>query len=99
MYLEMIFDAGVLGLLVTMIFYAVIMKRSHKSLSSIKDPTLLEYQAGALIGMLNYFMSGFTGGSFFPNLENSYFLILLAVSLIIMKLTTNQEKNTDAQQA
>jgi len=86
MFLEMILDAGLVTLVVALIFILVLMKKAYYSLPHIEDGASKEYQCGAFVSMICYMMGGMTTGTMFPSLENSYFWFVAGLSIVIARL-------------
>jgi hypothetical protein len=89
MYLEQILDAGIIGLLIVMLFYVYLFKKIYKCIGAIKDVKTREYLYAVIVAMMSFFIAGITGRSLFPRVSNSYFWIILGVALAILMIQEN----------
>ena len=94
MYLELIIDAGLLALIPMLLLYGILLKNTRVGLRTVHDPTLREYQCGAFVSMITYFIGGMTQGSFFPTIAGSYFWTMAAISLLMTKIDMDLQQKT-----
>jgi O-antigen ligase len=72
MYLELVLDSGLVGLAGVMPFYIILLRQTYRSLKSIDDNELREYQYAVIVALIGFLISGLTDRSLFPNDENCY---------------------------
>jgi len=94
MYLEQIFDAGLIAFFLIISISFFVIRRIWRSLGTIKSERLKEYQIAIFISVGSYLMAGMTALTLFPSSLNNYFWISLALGLIISKVSLgNQDIN------
>ncbi len=92
MYIEQILDAGILGLIVFVLFYFVLLTRAFRNLSKPILPRLREYQYAVIVSLISFLISGLTGRSFFPDAENSFIWIVVGIAIVINRLIEDSGK-------
>ncbi|MDP4179702.1 MAG: O-antigen ligase family protein [Bacillota bacterium] len=92
MYLEMVLDAGLIGLVIYIVFYTRLLKDLVKSAKMINNNRFYkDILYAILISFIGYFISGFSGRSLFPAATNAYIQVLLALGFSIKYLYTKQD--------
>jgi len=90
MYFEQILDAGFVGLVSFLIFFLLFLRLFYRSLSSIQDPVLREYQVGTIVSVISFLAAGMTAGTFFPDLENTNIWVVLALGVVITRVSAGR---------
>lgn len=89
MYLGVILDSGITGLLMILFIFWIIIKKIIYSIPLIKKNTFKEYQFASLAGIIGYLFAGFTGRSLFPELQNFFLWVLLGLSISMIRINHN----------
>lgn len=89
MYLEQLMDAGLIGLSIFLSFFIILFKRLVKSLRFVDNNVFKEYHYGLIISLIAYLMAGVTGRFLFPIISNSYFWIIVGLSIVLTRMTKN----------
>jgi hypothetical protein len=87
MYLELLFDAGLIGLFALAPFYILFLRNAWRTLGHPADPAVRECAYAVTVGLLCYLLSGITDRSLFPNLPNCYLWIVLGLAVALTRLT------------
>ena len=93
MFFEQILDAGLLGLGSYLLFFFLFLRVSYRSIGLIHDRVLKEYQVGIVVAILSFLAGGMTRGSFFPEVDNASIWAILALGLVITRLTHVNEND------
>jgi O-antigen ligase len=93
MYLEQILDVGIIGLVCMIWLFAILFRKVHRTLGTIQDYKLREYRCGMIVSIASYFIAGVTGRSFFPQLKNSFFWIIVGMTFVLIKLIQKSHEN------
>lgn len=93
MYLEQVMDAGLIGLAPFLIFFAIVMKSLFQSLRSVEDKKLKEYHYAIIVSILSYLIAGMSGRFLFPTQANSFFWIIAAMAIVLVKISKFQGDN------
>jgi hypothetical protein len=93
MYLEMIMDAGLIGLIIFVAIYIKILASSLKLIRFLKDESLKESLYTNMISIICFLAAGFVGRSFFPKPDNILIWAVLACAIITCELSKNIELN------
>ena len=88
MYLEIILDAGLIGLIFFIAFYYTILKKALQALPFIRDEGLKGYLYANIISILCFLISGITDRSLFPKDDTLFIWIILASTIIITRIAT-----------
>jgi O-antigen ligase len=91
MYLELVLDGGICAFVILMSFLGYFLKRAYRNLRYLQDFTLKELQCAALVSLLSYFVAGIVGRSLFPDLSNSYFWVVLGLSIVITQISDKMQ--------
>ncbi len=86
MYLELVLDAGLIGLFLLAPFFLLFLRNAWRTLGRSADPAVRECAYAATVGLLCYLLSGITDRSFFPDLQNCYFWIVLGLAVAVARL-------------
>jgi O-antigen ligase len=87
MYLEIVLNAGLLGLFIYVILFAKtfrVFAAAKQSLSN--NPLLRDIICGIIVSVAAYLLSGVTGRSLFPSVTNAYTQILIGVGFALKHL-------------
>jgi O-antigen ligase len=87
MYLEQLVDAGLIGLTTFILFFVVLLKKLLKSLRTVQDKKFREYHYALLTSLIGYLVAGLSGRFLFPTLSNSYFWIIVGLSIVIISMS------------
>ena len=87
MYLELLLDAGLAGLLPLMLLYLAILLKALAALRRSPPGELREYLAATTASLVSYLLAGLTQGSLLPDLENSFLYAALAMLLVLVRLS------------
>jgi len=85
MYLDIILDAGLVGLAFFLVSFLGILRTFAAKVGSCPDTHLRSSLYGIFVSLIGYMVSGFSGRSFMPTLDNGYLWVLLAVGLGIVR--------------
>lgn len=85
MYLELFIDSGIIGLIGIMSFLIIILRNLYRSTEMFTDNKYREYQYAIIVSIIAYFISGLTGRSLFPDLNNSYLWIILGIGFSLLQ--------------
>ena len=86
MYLELIVDSGLIGFIAIIPFMSFFFYRFYKSIPFFFDSDIKEYQYAVVVSTAAYFISGLTGRSLFPESNNSYFWLILAIGISLLRV-------------
>jgi len=89
MYLEMIIDAGLVGIIIFMAFYYIILINAYNTLAVVKNERLKEYLYANIISIICFMISGITDRSLFPKEESVFIWIILACTIVTCALANN----------
>jgi len=84
-YLEVLFDTGIVGLFVFILFYLEIFKKIHCQFKINKNTEYEHYYFGFLLMFVSYLIIAISGRSFFPDIRFTYFWILIGLFLYSIK--------------
>lgn len=85
MYLDMILESGVLGLVVLLSFYTYILIRFMKTFyRDSLNPFQKDLLAAVIVAIICYLISGFTGRRLFPSLSNVYVWIITGTGFSLL---------------
>lgn len=93
MFLEFIFDAGLLGLALVLVFYFRLLKAMFAKLRRLADSPFREYGFALIVGLIAYLVAGLSGRSIFPQLLSSYFWIVSGLAVVLLQLTDLSEED------
>lgn len=88
MYLDTLFDAGIIGLGFFLIFFFMFIKRFFKAHKLIKDKVFLDILIGIEISIVAFLIRGITDSFFFPTLTNSFLWLDLGLGIAIVYFFT-----------
>jgi O-antigen ligase len=83
MYLEMVLDSGLMGLIVFLSLFAFLLKKVYSSISTASKSTYKEYQIAVMTSLLCFLLSGLTDRTFFPDEINGYLWISAAMAFVM----------------
>lgn len=87
MYIEMVLDAGLIGLVIYIVFYTKLLKKLAGVANELYENRLHKDIIYAIIvASIGYFISGLSGRSLFPAATNAYVQVLLALGFTISYL-------------
>ena len=86
-------DAGLIGLAPFLVFFAIVMKSLFQSLRSVEDKKLKEYHYAVIVSILSYLIAGMSGRFLFPTQANSFFWIIAAMAIVLVKISEFQGDN------
>jgi len=95
MYLEQLLDIGLVGLVITMTLFGILTLRTFRSLRTIQDSKLKEYQCAMIVSMSSFYLAGLTGRTLFPSDGNTYFWVVLGMTIVITRLSKKSEENSE----
>ena len=90
MYLEMILDCGILGLVFFIYFFSVLLLKIKNAVLSTENPVLKEHLFAVLTAIISFLISGLVGRSFFPQINNSFLWIILGYTFILLKINLEE---------
>lgn len=85
MYLEMVLDAGLVGLVVIACLFALLLKKAWLGLRNNKETIFREYQIATITSLLCFLLSGLTDRTFFPDEINGYLWIMAAMAFVLTR--------------
>lgn len=94
MYLGVVLECGLIGLIIILIIFGMMIRKIFYNIFLIKQNKFKEYQMASFAGIVGYFVAGLTGRTLFPDLQNFFLWIILAYSVVIIKLTQIPKDNT-----
>jgi len=96
MYLEMIMDAGVIGLIFFIaLYYKIVVSTLNKS-RILKDDHLKEFLYANVISIICFMVAGFSGRSFFPKHDNIFIWVILGCTVSIYNICNKYEHCKDS---
>jgi len=96
MFLEQIFDGGLISFFIIGSLLLVLLKKSFKNLKRNENLRIKEIQYAAIIAFLAYLIAGLTGRTLFPSSKSSYFWIVVAINLVLIYLPKNSNSEVPA---
>lgn len=85
MYLDMILESGVLGLVVLLCFYTYVLIRFMKAFyRESLNPFQKDLLAAVIVAIICYLISGLTGRRLFPSLSNVYVWIIVGLGFSLV---------------
>ena len=84
-FLELLLDAGLTGLIGITAVFAFLLLQAWRSLKDIKDAKMLEYQYAMCVSLICFLISGMTDRSFFPKHDNCFLWLVVGLSLLIIQ--------------
>lgn len=93
MFLEFIFDAGLLSLAVVLVFFYRLIRSMFARQRSMEDSPFREYGFALIVGIIAYLVAGLSGRSIFPQLLSSFFWIAAGLAVVMLKLTDLSEED------
>ncbi|MFQ5709123.1 MAG: O-antigen ligase family protein [bacterium] len=94
MYLELVLDTGILGLLIVVICSGVVVRKVLKGLRVVRNDEIREYLYAVLVSMTSYFVAGLSGRSVYPDVSNSFFWIVVGMAVATLRLLPNSGEST-----
>jgi len=85
MYLEMVLDAGLIGLLIILSLFAFLLRKTYLSLNLVGSSHYKEYQVAVITALICFFVSGLTDRTFFPDEINGYLWMMVAMAFILCR--------------
>ena len=95
MYLEMIIDAGLIGIIIYSLFYYKIVRNAVKTLRFLEDERIKEYIYANLLSIISFAVCGLTGRSLFPRPENIFIWIILGCTIAVCEISAKNRFNKD----
>lgn len=90
MYIEMVLDAGLIGLIIYIVLYTKILKKLARAARELHENQLHRDVIYAIIvATIGYFISGLSGRTLFPAATNAYIQVLLALGFTVSYLHKN----------
>lgn len=99
MYIEMVLDAGLLGLCIVGWFILGTLMTALGLRTEAAVSPFREYYCGSLVSVIAYLVAGLAGLSLFPIIENSFFWVSLAILIVISRQVKSTEANVNESQA
>jgi O-antigen ligase len=97
MYLDTLFDAGIIGLSFFLAFFFIFTKRFIKAHKLINDKVYLDILIGIEISIAAFLIRGITDSFFFPTLTNSFLWLDLGLGIAIVYFFTQLKKDEVVQ--
>lgn len=91
MYLDTLFDAGIIGLAFFLSFFFIYTKRFFKAHKFITDKVFLDLLIGIEISIVAFLIRGVTDSFFFPTLTNSFLWLDLGLGIAIVYFFTQKK--------
>jgi hypothetical protein len=85
MYLEMLLDSGLAGLLIVMGLFAYLLKSVYSSVARAETGRYREFQVATMTSLLCFLLSGVTDRTFFPDDINGYLWMTVAMAFVLMR--------------
>jgi O-antigen ligase len=85
MYLDIIVDSGIIGLVVCLSFIIALLSKALASLRQMEDNTMREFMCAAIVGLICYLIAGITGRTFYPMMSNSFFWMTLGMMIVLIQ--------------
>lgn len=83
MYLELLVDSGLICMSLIMVMFYKIIKKVHIVIARAHDEKIKEIYYPVLVSIISFLISGMTGRSFFPTIDNSYFWIVMGLFICL----------------
>lgn len=83
MYLELLVDTGLFGLLLISFMFYRMVQRVHILIVKTHDARIKKIYYPVLVSIISFLISGITGRSFFPTIDNSYFWIVIGLFICL----------------
>jgi O-antigen ligase len=83
MYLEMVMDAGLVGLLLVMGLFAYLLRKVYLCISIAGHDRFREYEIAVMTSLLCFLLSGVTDRTFFPDEINGYLWMTVALAFVL----------------
>lgn len=83
MYLDMMLEIGAVGLLTILFLFFRLGKSFVQTLKRIDNPLSKDLMCAVIVSLLSFFIAGFTDGSLFPDLPNSFVWLVIGVGISI----------------
>lgn len=104
MYLDMMLEIGVVGLLAVLFLFFMLGKSFVQTLKRIDNPLSRDLMCAVMVSLISFFIAGFTDGGLFPDLTNSFLWLVIGVGISIFcsnhfKSVENSEVIVDAHYA
>lgn len=84
MYLDTLFDSGIVGLGFFIVFFMLFLRRFVRAHKYIKDKALLDILIGIEVSVIAFMIRGVTDSFFFPALTNAFLWINLGTGVAIV---------------
>ncbi len=91
MYLEMVLDAGLIGLLAFLGLFAYLLHKVYASIAAAGPSSYREYQIAVMTSLICFLLSGVTDRTFFPDEINGYLWICVAMAFVMSRLLEHNE--------
>jgi len=90
MYIEMVLDAGLIGLVIYIVLYTKLLKKLAGAAGELhENPLHRDVIYAIIVATIGYFISGLSGRTLFPAATNAYIQVLLALGFTISYLHKN----------
>jgi O-antigen ligase len=96
MYLEMIMDAGVVGLVFFIALYYKIVASALRKSRLLKDDGLKNFLYSNIISIICFLAAGFSGRSFFPKHDNILIWVILGCTVSLYNVWNKAENKNNA---
>ena len=91
MYLELLIDAGIIGLIIIVSLYYVILRNAFHTLQRTTEAHLKENLYACIVSILCFLIAGMTQFSFFPTNYNVLIWVILGCTVASSKLLPDKE--------
>jgi O-antigen ligase len=91
MYLELLIDAGIISLIIIVLFYYVILRNAFHTLQLTTEAHLKENLYACIVSILCFLIAGMTGHSFFPMNSNVFIWVILGCTIASFELLSHKE--------
>jgi len=85
MYLEMVLDAGLLGLCVFLGLFAYLLMKLYSRMKDAEGTPYKEYLVAIITSMVCFLVSGITDRTFFPDEINGYLWLLVGLAFVLCR--------------
>lgn len=91
-YLEVLFDTGILGMIVFALFYGYLFRSLLREYRRLKNSEYEKLYFGGLVMFASYLILCIAGRSLFPEIRFFYFWLILGLLFAISKITSSAER-------
>jgi len=95
MYLEAVFDSGIVGLLIFAGCFGYIMKKLIEGIRNVQDEHFKLILKSAFLSIIVFLISGISGRHLFPDITNSYLWVIMALGLSVIKIRTESSTTNE----